>query len=204
MFNRRLLSLTLAVGLVLGLSGLAMANIPDPSLSAAASAGGTLYICPEGDGETIASVSATISVTVKDSGGQPIQNYPFQDIWPGSTVPGEINQCNAGSSADGNTDASGQTTISGGIAGGGTTDASAGGGVSVFLAGVQITGTGSMAISINSPDITGDLVVNLADIGPFSTDINVAYNFRSDYFDDGIINLADIGIFSAHIGHACQ
>jgi hypothetical protein len=183
---------------------MAMANIPDPGQSAASSPGGTLYIAPGGGGENLsdASVTATISVTVNDANGNPIQNYPFQDIWPGSAVPGEINLCNGGAAADGNTSASGQTTISGTIAGGGHTQ----NGVRVFLAGVAITGTGALSIDINSPDITGDLVVDLADIGPFSDELNnqTASLFRADYFDDGTIDLADIGIFSAFIGDTCQ
>lgn len=204
MFNRRLLGLTLAVGLVLGLSSMAMANIPDAGQSAASSPGGTLYITPSGGGENLsdATVTATISVTVNDANGNPIQNYPFQDIWPGSAVPGDINLCNGGAAADGNTNAAGQTTISGTLAGGGWTQA----GVRVFLAGVAITGTGALSIDINSPDITGDLIVDLADIGPFSDELNnqTATLFRADYFDDGLIDLADIGIFSTWIGDICQ
>jgi hypothetical protein len=226
MFNRRLLSLTLALGLVLGLTSLASANIPDGTVSLATSGTGTLYIAPGGGGETLASVGATITVTVNATGPVPIANYPFQDIWvisvatppadPLADVGGYMIQCNGGSAADANTDVNGQATISGTIAGGGQVypSGTAGftAGLRVSLAGIPVTGganNGILDIAVNSPDISTrpgtltNLKVDLGDIGPFSTDLKTVYDFRSDYFDDGTINLADIGIFSVYIGDVC-
>jgi hypothetical protein len=47
---------------------------------------------------------------------------------------------------------------------------------------------------ITSPDLTGDLLVNLADLVLFATDY-LAYNQRSDLQGDGVINLSDLSLF---------
>ena len=61
-----------------------------------------------------------------------------------------------------------------------------------------------MPLSVNSPDINGDLVVDLVDLGMFAGDYNNAsYDFRSDLTGDGIENLADIGEFAMYNGDEC-
>jgi hypothetical protein len=57
---------------------------------------------------------------------------------------------------------------------------------------------------INSPDINGDLVVSLSDVGLFSADLYGSYNYRSDFNFDGVINLSDNGIFASAFGIGCQ
>lgn len=205
MFNRRLLSLSIAMGLILGLSSLAMAGIPDADNSTASSAGGQLMICPAGDGTTLAADGATISVTVRDGNNAPIANYPGQDVWPDDAGTGDINLCQGGATADANTDAGGNTTISGTFAGGGWTQS----GLSVYISGIAITTAGVpdvYAIDVNSPDINGDRQVSLPDVGIFAGDL-LAYQFRSDLVpndpDPPAIDLSDVGRFAAHIGHVC-
>lgn len=200
MRNRRLLSLATATIGVLAITGLAFAGIPDVSKCTATSAGGTLYICPQGDGESLANNGATVSVTVLDANSVAIVNFPFEDIWMQSAVANEIRLCQGGLTADNNTNASGQTTIGGVPSGGGCTQ----GPMQVVLSGVALPASQNLNIRMNSPDITGDLLTNLADVGPFSTALNGAYSFCADYFDDGGINLADVGIFSTHLGHQCN
>jgi hypothetical protein len=177
----------------------ALAGVPDVGLSTAAAAPGTLYIAPNGGGRTLAQVGCVVTVTVRDGNAAPIAGFPFQDIWLDSASPGDLNLCQGGSVADANTDASGHTTMSGTLRGGGFTQ----GGLRVLLAGVPISGSPSLPIRVNSPDITADLMVNLGDVGPFSTNLNGVYNFRSDFFPDGVINLADVGILSQFLGASC-
>ena len=58
-------------------------------------------------------------------------------------------------------------------------------------------------VRFNSPDINGDLVVNLSDIVYFTQDFYGAYNYRSDFNWDGVINLSDIALMAQGIGAAC-
>lgn len=204
MFNRRLFSLVLAAGLILGLNSFAMAGVPDAGMSSVVTAGGSVTITPAGNGQSLLSRGAGMDVTVKDANGLAIPGYPFQDIWTDDNGSGDINLCQGGSTADADTDASGFTTITGLISGGGYTQA----GMSVYVSGVALTlnddGTGGTSISldVNSPDINGDRTVDLSDIALFSGDL-VAYDFRSDYNHDSTVDLSDIALFSGWISEVC-
>lgn len=196
--SKRLLSLAVAGSMLLGLSGLATAGVPDAGLSTAVAAGsGTLLITPAGNGNTIGGIGATITVTVVDGTGTPIAGYPFQDIYVDDSGTAEISLCQGGSVADFNTNAAGVTTISGGVSGGGWTQ----NGLQVYLAGVAIGS--ALGINANSPDITGDLVVNLGDVGQFAIDFTGGYAFRSDLQFDGVINLGDLGKLAINNSEVC-
>lgn len=56
---------------------------------------------------------------------------------------------------------------------------------------------------VNSPDIDGNLVVNLQDVVLFSSDMSGTYNFRSDFNFDGIINLSDLAFLAGGMGTTC-
>ena len=54
---------------------------------------------------------------------------------------------------------------------------------------------------VNSPDLNGDLLVNLADVALFAQDIFGPYNYRSDLrWDEGFfgrrVNLSDVTVFA--------
>lgn len=200
MFNRRLLSLFVAAGLILGLSGVAMAGIPDAGYSSVLGGAGTLMIAPNGQGETLAQFTQTIDVNVRDGNDLPIANFPAQDVWLDDAGSGDINLCQGGSVADADTDANGDTTISGTASGGGWTT----NGMSVYVSGVAITGGDGPTISldVNSPDINGDRIVDLIDVGLFASDL-LAYQFRSDLVFSGVIDLSDVGRFASFINAAC-
>jgi hypothetical protein len=55
-------------------------------------------------------------------------------------------------------------------------------------------------LAVNSPDLNGDLVVNLSDVPLFAVDYFVEYNYRSDFFWDGQINLSDLGYLARAMG----
>jgi hypothetical protein len=172
--------------------------VPDAGLSSSSAAGtGTLLIVPDGSGNTLAAIGAVVTVTVLDSGGAPIAGYPFQDIYLDDAGTAEISLCQGGSTADGNTSAAGVATISGGISGGGFTQV----GLQVKLAGVAIGS--ALGINAVSPDLNGDLVVNLADFGDFGVDFKSGYAFRSDFDSNLTTNLGDFGIFGSAFGESC-
>jgi hypothetical protein len=196
--SKRLLSLAVAGSLLLGLAGAANAGVPDATLSSASSAGsGTLLLRPNGAGNTLGAIGCTVTVTVLDATGTPIAGYPFQDIYLDDPGTGEITLCQGGSTADTNTNASGVALITGAIAGGGWTQ----NGLQVYLAGVGIGS--ALPINANSPDINGDLTVNLGDVGDFSADFGGPYNFRSDFQFDLFVNLGDVGTLSEALGDVC-
>lgn len=163
------------------------------------SAGGDVLITPAGNGPSLADAGATITVTIADNCGGPIAGYPFQDIWWNDPGTGELSFCLGGSIADGNTNATGTTTISGSARGGGFTQQ----GALVYVSGMPMLDY-PLAFEVNSPDLNGDLTVNLADVGEFATDFhNAQYDFRSDLARDGAENLADVGVLAAHVGETC-
>jgi hypothetical protein len=194
--NKRLLSLAVAGAMVLGLTGVAAAGIPDEAQSTASSAGGVVLITPAGTGGSIADEGATITVTLLDQGGLPVPNFPFQDIYLGHPGDNSIVLCQGGSTADLNTNASGVTTISGVISGGGFSTTT-----QVYVNGTPLT-QAPLAVGLNSPDINGDLGVTLNDFSAFGVDFGGSA-FRSDYVFDGVVNLADFSSFGQRFGETC-
>lgn len=61
----------------------------------------------------------------------------------------------------------------------------------------------SLAFFVNSPDINGDLVVNLQDIQLFVADYHGAYSFRSDFNFDGEVDLSDLAVLTGGVGATC-
>lgn len=196
--NKRLLSLAVAGAMVLGLAGIASAGIPDEGNSTAAGPGSPVValITPASTGNSIASVGGTITVTVLDFANGPVVNYPFSDIIVDDDGDNSIALCQGGSTADANTNAQGITTISGLIGGGGFTTQT-----NVWIAGTKLTGT-ALDLGFNSPDNTGDLVVDIADFSNFGLDFNTAA-FRSDLVFDGIVDIADFSKFGLTFNESC-
>lgn len=150
-------------------------------------------------------VNATITLTLIDAGSNPVSGYPPEDIWldilnpsPGTWIP-----CPAGTIADGPTNELGQTTFSNSLRAGGP-----GSGARIMIGTwptpeFPIEFPGGDLFHFNSPDINGDLAVNLTDIAIFAGDFFGVYNYRSDYFWDGILNLSDIALIAQGYGAHC-
>ncbi len=51
-------------------------------------------------------------------------------------------------------------------------------------------------LMFNSPDLNGDLLVNLSDVVLFARDFSGPYNYRSDLYWDGEVNLDDLVYFA--------
>ncbi len=181
----------------------------DPCQSSASSAGGVLLVCPVGDGPTLSSIGAMVSVTLEDCGGAPVQGIPAQNFWiQGKADPQLLCGGSLSSSADAATDLSGQTTMSGSIAAGGYL----GDGVYAVAEGYMIQGTDGLCdnplpLVLVSPDINGDLVVGLADLAIFATAFpsgGGTVDPRMDFNGDGKIDAADLSLFAVHFLHRCE
>jgi hypothetical protein len=205
MTKKRLLSLAVASLMVIGMTGLSMAGIPDPTNSTASSGSGCVEIAMDGNGKSLAAAGLTVSVTVLDGNGDPVVGYPFQDIWLGDNSGGtEISLCNGGSAAAANTNASGFTTITGSISGGGTTTS----GMQVYLAGVPLNGA-ALLLDASSPDLIdasgpgpgSDLVVDTQDLtyvpGGFANlFLNGVYDTIGDFNCDTVENILEVTRFA--------
>ncbi len=166
----------------------------------------TLLVRPDGGGDSFDDAflpygqreDATITVEVKDANWDPIPNYPREDLWLESEDDGLVS-CISGTIADANTDALGMAHWQNPLFGGGYSEAL----TVVMVNGSLIEMTIGVHLSFNSPDINGDLIVNLTDVAMFAMDFFGGYQFRSDLFRDGQINLQDLATFAQAYGTTC-
>ena len=181
-----------------------------PCESSASSAGGVLLVCPAGDGPTLSSIGATVSVTVRNCNSQnprPIPGIQAEYLWimqpdrPYQPLCG----LNRSSDADSATDSNGQTTISGSIAAGGYSDDAL-----VVVMGVLIglnCGPGfELSLILVSPDINADLLVDIVDLVLFGSTFPAdgpGVDPRMDLNGDDQIDLIDFSLFGQHFGHVC-
>lgn len=165
-----------------------------------------ILVCPQGDGESLAEVGATITVQVSLE-CVTISGLPPEDIW--------VFGCDSGMTlcaparraidADRPSDENGFTTVSGTIRAGGSS-------TGLFLAVRGWVATGDcpcqelicLPITVVSPDIDGNLIVDLVDLGVFAgTYPPQPYASSSDFNGDGVINLLDVSLFAKHWQHSC-
>jgi hypothetical protein len=169
-----------------------------------------LLVCPQGDGQSLAEVGATITVQVFTDQCWPPPGFPPEDIflygcdavW--TTLCAPVSQA---INADGPTDGNGMTTVSGTIRAGGY-----GTGLWVMVRGEMATGVCvpscadpiCLPITVVSPDINGDLVVNLVDVALLAGAWPpLPYSPPIDFNGDGVINLLDLSLFAQHLLHSC-
>jgi hypothetical protein len=165
-------------------------------------------VCPGGDADRLDLNGATVFMTVQDCGGIGIPNIPAADFWligcnsPGLVLCGGSGAIDADSATNGN----GETTISGPLAAGGCDSV----GVYAVVQGAVLVDEdclpNCMLVWTASPDINGDLVVDLIDLAEFSksyTSPPHQYLHCKDYNCDGVIDLIDFSLFSRHYLHQC-
>ena len=215
MVRRKLVGLLVCS--IVGMASLAVAGIPDLSNSTASTAAGVLTVSvetlPTGDGRPLnaartsngtpgntALINATITLIVRDGNGDPIYLYPSEDLWLQTTA-GGLKLCPGGSTADFSTDVNGQTTFSRAVFGGGHSEGEQ---TVVVINGSPLVGS-NMNIRWNSPDISGDLKVDLTDTVTYAADAlhPSPYHYRSDMFFDNQINLSDTVLYAQGIGRIC-
>jgi len=208
MVRRKLMGL-LVCGTLL-IASAAGAGIPDQDCSNAVTAATeqvSVYSCPLGDGLPLngcmaypgeTDVNATITANLCDINGDPVFLYPASDVWLESNDLSKagFTYCAGGTNADADSDINGDTTFSGTLFAG-----YSGEGAKVLVNGTVINAP--LDIKFNSPDINGDLLVNLTDVILFATDYYGVYNYRSDFYWDGNLNLSDIVILAVHNTHDC-
>lgn len=199
--------LSLAAALLL-VASVAFGGVIDPCASTAESTGGCLMVCPAGDGDLMSDVGGEISITVIGTDTFPIEGIPGTDFYVIDCDPvNDMVLCggSASSGATGATDATGWTEMIGDVAAGGCAD-----GLAVVVQGWVIEdfpacdAATCLPFEVRSPDMNGDLVVDLQDFGDFG----LAYppnapNDCADFDCSGAINLQDFGIFGLHYKHSC-
>jgi len=201
----------LLVCLLIGLSGWAGDSpiLPDLDLSMAwceysGSDPVVVVNFPNGEGKRFdearisgGAVNGTIHVILLDAVGRPFPDYPSEDLWLESND-SHLSLCPEGSSADAFTDVNGETTWVLPLRAGGYSEDYA----RVIVNGMHLSGPG-LNVHFNSPDINGDLRVNLSDLPLFTHDYFGEYLFRSDFHFDHIINLSDVTILVRGMNASC-
>lgn len=185
-------------------------DIPDlPNCNAGMPvAEGSIWVSPGGNGPdlehgfTTGGVEADVRITlyVLNGNGDPIVMYPYEDIWLESQH-GGLAQCFGGTWPDASTDGNGMTMFSGPFRAGGSNPNPEK--IVVMIAGSPLVGS-ALPLYINSPDVNGDLVVNLSDISAMVIGLNGDYDWRYDFNNDGAINLSDIVVFATCLGMNCN
>ena len=203
--------ITLIIALAIaGTAGADPSGIPDPWLSFAVCAYSgpgtpTVMNLPNGIGNRFDQarladgtvVDATITLTLLDGLGSTIMNYPFEDLWIES-LDGGLVFCPGGTTADANTDQSGHTFWRKPMFAGGYSP----GPCQVLVSGMPLY-SAPLPVAFNSPDITGNLVVDLQDLGYFVTDYFGTFDPRSDFFRNSILDLSDVGMLALGFGADC-
>ena len=170
----------------------------------------SLLCVPDGSGRPLTearmaqgfTVDATIVVTLTDVLANPVVGYPAEDLWLESSL-GGVAFCGYGAIADGPTGPDGSTTFTAPLACGGHSDSVAGERLDVSVNGYVRPGE-SVDILINSPDLNGDLEVDLSDTILFcGIYLGGAYDYAADYAYDGALNLSDLVLFSQALNAAC-
>lgn len=172
---------------------LSLYNLPDGSGNGLDQA----FLPGQPDGSAPVMVDATITLVMLDGLEYPIAMFPFEDLWLMSGDDGMV-ACAGGTVADANTDVEGRAQWSDPLLAGGWSASS----IEVYINGDRVIG-GSVALWVNSPDVNGDLSVDLADLGTFASDYFGAFQYRSDFNYDGVLNLSDIALMANGIGANC-
>jgi hypothetical protein len=197
--------------MIIGSAAFAVAGVPDLQQSTAARTYAgvetlSLYSLPNGYGNPFANAflpggstaDATITLTLRDGFGVPIQNFPFEDMWIESADMGMVS-CGGNVTADFNTDEFGVTSWVNPLFVGGQSQALC----IVKVNGDALTSNLGLQVSFNSADINGDGIVNLSDGGYFTQDLFGAYEYRSDFNYDSAINITDAGYMANGLGASC-
>lgn len=211
---QRLITTLLAIVMLVGAGSFGMAfGIPDATQCVAwfdnlpPGSNAVLFNVPNGTGSSLTEartlegpVDATIWIEVNDGAGVSIANYPAEDIW--LEPAGMFSPCTSGTIADYNTDPWGWTSWQNPLRAGGWTE----GYTWVVVNGNAVHPNGLPENTIlrhNSPDINGDLQVDLVDLALFAIDYTGDYSFRSDLYYDGIMTLQDLALFAIGYNAVC-
>jgi hypothetical protein len=200
---------------LMGLAAAAYAQGPDPELSHAISANSqpvSVFMLPNGYDLPLTEAQlyggmptdATITLTLMNADGNPVSGYPAAQCYLMVGASGDwLPICANGTIADWNTNGQGQTTFTNPLKSGGSDEP-----VTIMIGTwptpeFPVDFPQGDLFQFNSPDINGDLYVNLSDVQMFVSDFYGEYNYRCDFFWDGMISLPDIALLAQGIGASC-
>ena len=174
----------------------------------------SLFCLPSGGGRPFTqaltqgggSIDATLEMVLwsdQPGWGAPVPYFPAEDMWL-ATDAGLLVPCIGGTIADANTDATGGTVWTAPLEAGGWCDVGGGDRLLVMVNGEVAADLTALGLRLNSADLNGDGVVNLADVGMFVSDLYGTYAYRSDFFWDGVVNISDAGFMSTGLGSQCR
>ena len=211
MVLRKLMGL-LVCTLVLSCAGFALAGVPNLTLSTATTAAGdpvSVFVTPNGLGNSFdeaylfggATTSAVIMLILVDGAGDPIPNYPSEDLWLESSM-GGLAPCVGGSDADDPTDSNGMTEWRDSLVAGGYTMPGSEL-TQVYVNGEPLQSSAGLDVQFNSADIDGSGAANLTDITLFTQVLFGEYNYLADFLWDDAINLSDAILMTQGNGASC-
>jgi hypothetical protein len=203
--SSRVIAVLMAGVLLMAGAAAADVGIPDPELSTAEMATPGphwVLVCPAGDGETLDALpgdsDATITVHLVDHFMYPVGFFPAADLWLEIAPPGPlVVACPGRMIADDMTDGYGVTTFSGPFQAG-----ACGYGTMVVINGQPLVHP-PLELGFVSPDLDGDLVVDLTDVVQFATAYLHGYEPCCDFYHDGALDLTDVILLAQHLTHAC-
>ncbi len=176
----------------------------------------SIFILPDGSGPALTearllgqgiSVDATIVLILITVEGDPISNFPREDVWLDAQDEQQF-FCPQGFCADNNSTVNGEMVFSTFLAGGGWHNAP----TYVYVNGNPAYDPTDypwywahppVNLHFNSADISGDGLVDLVDVGFFAENFFNEYHYRSDLFCDGVLNLIDVGRLASGLGTNC-
>lgn len=149
-------------------------------------------------------VDATIIVELLDGWGDPVAGYPAEDLWL-TTTGATLVLCDGGIRADGPTGADGRTTFSGPVRAGGHLIPASDNRLLVETAHGALHYSSLGDLSLTSPDLDGDLDVDLSDVILFAQGYldYGTYDPELDFHYDGVINLSDLIVMTQHRNLVC-
>jgi hypothetical protein len=173
----------------------------------------SVYTLPDGTGDPLTEcflngggrADATIQVTLEVDAYLALAGVPAEDLWLAPLHGVDLVTCGGPPLvADGPTDADGRTSFSGAFAAGGSLGPGSNDGLLIIYNGLVCVDSPLLPIAINSPDISGDGVVDISDVVLFSATYSGAYSYRCDFYWDGAINLVDLIQMARGFGSRCQ
>jgi len=193
------MSRILAGVLVLAMASVAVAGIPDPTLSTIAldtqAAVAGLMTCPAGDADAY----EFLKVTAKRSDSTPIQGIPYSSFF--FTVTGGDCTFTAQTTE---TDVNGEilfSVVADEAIAHPAGDPVAGAAIDIDVQIYTVALDAGVSLTCNTVDYNLDGTVDPIDFGKFAGDFNQAQE-RSDFtWSGGLVDPIDFGKFSAHFGH---
>lgn len=167
----------------------------------------TLLVVPDGSGPPLSQarlhngslIDRVLHLQAFDDLGTPV--YQLEpDHWTLAWQDGGVHACGGTLQPDRTTGADGMTEWALPLRAGGYSRSL----VRVTWHGQPLLTNNGLVLQVNSPDLNGDLVVDLLDVTLFAQDYFADdYRFRSDLHADGDVNISDIVPMVQHLGARC-